>query len=135
MEAMTALPQDVQDHWAAIGPLLSIQTEHDYDVAVERLNELLDLVGTNEAHPLYGLLDTLGTVLRSYEEAQIPMPRCSNVDVLQFLMEEHRITASDLPELGSEKEVLELLQNQREMDLRQIRALADRFHVSPAVFI
>ena len=39
---MTAIPHELQRHWAAISPLLSIRSEHDYDLAVERLNNLLD---------------------------------------------------------------------------------------------
>ena len=43
---MTAMPHELQHHWTAISPLLSIRNEHEYDLAVERLNRLLDEVGT-----------------------------------------------------------------------------------------
>ena len=73
---MTVIPQDLQRHWAAIAPLLSIRNEEDYDLAVERLNSLVDEVGTDESHPLYTLLDTLGTVVRAYKEEHYAMPEC-----------------------------------------------------------
>ena len=57
----------VQQHWTAVSPLLSMRNEHEYDLAVERLNRLLDEVGTDEQHPLYTLLDTLGTLMHAYE--------------------------------------------------------------------
>ena len=59
---MTAITQDLHNHWTAISPLLAVRNEQEYDLAVERLNGLLDEIGTNEQHPLYTLLDTLGTV-------------------------------------------------------------------------
>jgi HTH-type transcriptional regulator / antitoxin HigA len=132
---MTGIPLELQQHWTAISPLLSLRNEQEYDQAVERLNRLLDEVGTDEQHPLYTLLDTLGTLIHAYEEEHHPIPECSGVDVLRFLMEEHDLTQSDLPEIGSQGVVSEILRGKRELNVRQIRALAKRFHVSPGVFI
>ena len=80
---MIAISQELQQHWTALSPLLSIRNEHEYDVAVECLNHLLDEVGTDEQHPLYTLLDTLGTLMHAYEEQHHPMPECSGVEVLR----------------------------------------------------
>jgi HTH-type transcriptional regulator/antitoxin HigA len=132
---MMVLSQELQQHWTAISPLLSIRNEHEYDLAVEHLNRLLDEVGPDEQHPLYTLLDTLGTLIHAYEEEHHPIPECSGVDVLRFLMEEHGLTQLDLPEVGSQGVVSDILRGKRELNVRQIRALATRFHVSPAVFI
>jgi HTH-type transcriptional regulator/antitoxin HigA len=132
---MTGIPLELQQHWTAISPLLSLRNEQEYDRAVERLNRLLDEVGTDEQHPLYTLLDTLGTLIHAYEEEHHPIPECSGADVLRFLMEEHGLTQSDLPEIGSQGVVSEILRGKRELNVRQIRALAKRFHVSPRVFI
>jgi HTH-type transcriptional regulator/antitoxin HigA len=92
---MTVIPQELQTHWTAISPFLSIHNEPEYDLAVERLNRLLDEVGADEQHPLYTLLDTLGTLIHAYEEQHHPIPECSGVDVLRFLMDEHGLTQSD----------------------------------------
>ena len=132
---MTIMPHELQQHWMALSPLLSIRNEHDYDYAVERLNHLLDEIKTDEQHPLYTLLDTLGTLLHAYEEQHHPMPECSGADVLRFLMDEHGLSQSDLPEVGSQGVVSDILRGKRELNMRQIRALAKRFQVSPAVFI
>ena len=132
---MTAIPQELQHHWTAISPLLSIRNEHEYDLAVELLNSLLDEVGTDEEHPLYTLLDTLGTLMHAYEEDHHLIPECSGADVLRFLMDEHALTQTDLPEIGSQGVISDILRGKRELNVRQIRALATRFHVSPAVFI
>ena len=132
---MSIISEVLQQHWTAISPLLSVRNEDEYDRAVERLNRLLDEVGTDEQHPLYTLLDTLGTLLHAYEEQHHPIPECSGVDVLHFLMEEHGLTQSDLPEVGSQGVISDILRGKRELNVRQIRALAKRFQVSPAVFI
>lgn len=132
---MTMISEELQQHWKAIGPFLSIRDESEYERAVERLNVLLDEVGADEQHPMHTLLDTLGTLLHAYEEQHHPMPECSGADVLRFLMDEHGLAQSDLPEIGDEGTVADILQGKCELSIRQIRKLATRFHVSPAVFI
>jgi HTH-type transcriptional regulator/antitoxin HigA len=49
-------------------------------------------------------------------------------------MNEHGLRQSDLPEIGSQGVVSEILSGKRELNTRQIRVLAARFSVSPAVF-
>ena len=127
--------QEIQPHWAAIRPYFSIRNEAEYHQAVIRLNELIDEVGDDEEHPLYEFLDTLGAVIQLYEEKHYPMPDVSGAEVLQYLMEEHSLRQSDLPEVGSQGVVSEILNGKRGLNVRQIRELAQRFHVSPAVFI
>lgn len=132
---MSAITKDIRTHWETVGPILSIRNEREYNLAVKRLNQLLDEIGANERHPLYGLLDTLGTLIHAYEEKYHPVPECSGADMLRYFMEEHGLAQSDLPEVGSQDVVSEILNGKREFNIRQIRALAKRFHVSPAVFI
>jgi HTH-type transcriptional regulator / antitoxin HigA len=132
---MSVLTKDIQNHWAILRPFLAIHNEREYDSAVKRLNSLLDEIGTNTRHPLYGLLDTLGTLIHVYEEKHHPLPESDGASMLRFLMEEHGLTQSDLPEIGSQGVVSEVLNGKRELNVRQIRALAQRFHVSPGVFI
>ena len=132
---MTLAMNDLQVHWQNISPLLTIRNEREYNAAVKRLNELLDEIGSNEKHPLYGLLDTLGTLIEVYEAENYPIPQADSAGVLLFLMEEHGVTQSDLPEVGSQGVVSEILNGKRELNVRQIRALAKRFKVSGAAFI
>jgi HTH-type transcriptional regulator/antitoxin HigA len=135
MEVMTVIAKDLEQHWTAIRPILCIRNERDYDRAVKLLNNLIDEIGTDEKHPLYELLDTLGTMIHAYEEEHHPMPQCSGAEILQSFMEEYGLTQSDLPEIGSQGVVSEILNGKRELNVRQIRALAKRLHVSPAAFI
>ena len=132
---MTLLTPIVRNHWAAIRPILTIRNEADYGRAVLALNELLDEVGDDEHHPLYDFLDTLGTVIAAYEAEHLALPPVQARDVLAHLMAEHDLRQSDLPEVGSQGVVSEILSGKRELNVRQIRALAARFGVSTAVFV
>ena len=121
--------------WRIIAPLFSIRNKREHNTAVKRLNELLDEIGEDEKHPLYSLLDTLGTLIEAYEDEHHPIPDSSGADVLRYLMDEHGLTQSSLPEIGSQGVVSEVLNGKREMNVRQIRLLAKRFKVSTAVFV
>ena len=132
---MSVITPQLERSWTQVSPLLKIQNEQDYDVAVDRLNGLIDEVGTDEGHPLYSLLDTLGTLVHAWEEEHRPVPKSGGRELLQFLMEEHHVTHSDLPEVGPQGVVSEILAGKRELNVRQIRALSQRFGVSPSVFV
>ncbi len=132
---MNLLAEDIQAHWLAVQPILSIRNEEEYDIAIERLHALIDEVGTDERHPLYDLLDTLGTVIYAYEEKHYPVPECDGIEALQFLMEEHELSRDDLPELGTQDTLSRILDGRQELTVGQIRSLAERFHVSPATFV
>ncbi|MBZ0159468.1 MAG: helix-turn-helix domain-containing protein [bacterium] len=102
---------------------------------MKRLNELLNEIGDNEHHPLYGLLDTLSTLIHDDEETHHPMPECTGADMLRLFMEEHGLNQTDLSDIDSQGVVSEILNGRRELNIRQVRLLAKRFQVSPAVFI
>jgi HTH-type transcriptional regulator / antitoxin HigA len=127
--------KELEVHWTNIAPLPTIRNEREYNAAVRRLNELLDELGESEKHPLYGLLDILGTLIQAYEEEHYPIPDVTGPQVLHFLMDEHGLTQSDLPEVGSQGVVSEILNGKRTLNVRQIRALAEKFKVSSAVFL
>jgi HTH-type transcriptional regulator/antitoxin HigA len=132
---MNAIAGNLEAHWATIRPLLTIRNERDYERAVKRMETLLDEIGSDERHPLYSLLDTLGTLLEAYEEKHHPIPDAGGVAALEYLMEEHGLTQSQMPEIGSQGVVSEVLNGKRDLNVRQIRGLSKRFKVSPAVFL
>jgi len=123
-----------QQAWSVVSRGLAIRSEEDYKRAVERLDQLLDEVGDDERHPLFEFLEVLGTLIESYEQDHVKIPDVTGREVLKFLMEEHDLTQRDLPEVGSQGVVSEILRGTRELNARQIKALSKRFRVSPAVF-
>ena len=132
---MSIITEDVQAHWQIVRPIFSIRNENDYDLAIDRLNALIDEIGTDEKHPLYEMLDTLGAVIQSYEDRHYPIPDCSGIDMLQYLMEEHQLAISDLSEIGNAEVISEILDGKRELTIKNLQDLSSRFQVSPAIFV
>lgn len=131
---MTIIAAELKKQWVEIAPLLTIRNEQDYDAAVERLNALLDEVGDDEDNPLYSLLDTLGIIIEAYDNQNYSIPSVCGVGALIYLMEEHSLSQSELPEIGSQGVVSEILNGKRKLNVRQIEGLSKRFKVSPATF-
>jgi len=126
----------IADIWPLISNVIAVpRSEQEYDHAVAFLDELIDEVGEEENHPLASLMDTLGTLIETYEEDYYPISSVTGIDVLKFLMEEHQLTSSSLSEIGDEKFVADLLAGKRELSLENIRALSKRFGVLAATFI
>jgi len=121
--------------WHQLEGFLVIDSEADYRRARHALDELTDEVGSNERHPRAGLMDTLATLVHAWEEEHHSVPSASPRKVLAFLMEEHGLRQRDLKEVGTQGIVSEVLTGKRELNVRQIRKLAHRFGVSPAVFV
>jgi HTH-type transcriptional regulator/antitoxin HigA len=125
------------EHWEALEPVLTPpESEAAYDALVERMDALMDYIGGDEDHPLNGLLHLMGDLVAEYDAIHYDdVPAASGVEVLRHLMREHGLRQSDLPEIGSQGVVSEVLSGKRVLNLRQIRALAARFGVAEGMFL
>lgn len=119
---------------AAAVPLGAIASKRDYTAAVDCLNQLLDAGGADESHPLAALVALLGERIAAWEQTAHPMAEADAAQVLRFLLTQHGLTQADLPEVGSQGVVSDILAGKRRLNVRQIEALAARFGTSPAVF-
>ena len=108
--------------------------EH-YRRMVGMLEALLDAAGGDETHSAMGLVDIVGDLIEHYEAEHRPLPDVTGVQALKFLMDQHGLKQSDLREIGSQGVVSEILAGKRELNIRQIRLLSERFGVSPATFV
>jgi len=77
------------------------------------------------------MIETLGELIHIYEEEHLPMNNAQGVDVIHLLMQEHQLTQADLPEIGSQGIVSEVLSGKREMNIRMVRHLSERFQLDP----
>ena len=126
--AWTALSQHVE--------LGVIRNEAQYDRMVELMHKLFDQVGEDEDHALARLLEIVGTLIGQYDETKRPHANAQPVDVLKLLMREHGLKQADLKGIiGSQGVVSEILNGKRVINVRQAKALAERFHVSAAAFL
>ena len=115
-----------------VGPLRNRRT---YQRALKILDAVLDAIGEDENHPLADLAETVSVFVERYEQEHIPVPKTRPVDMLRFLIDQHGLRQADLKEVGSQGVVSEILAGRRKLNARQIRRLAQRFGVSPAVFL
>ena len=131
--------ESVEAAWNGLNklvPLNPISGERDYRLRVNVMDDLLGRIGTDESHSLMSLLDLITKQIEAYEAKHEAMPDATPVTVLRYLMEEHGLKQTDLAgELGGQSIVSSILHGKRELNARQVKALARRFGVSPAVFI
>ena len=114
--------------------MLAIRNVREYGAAVEKLNALVDEIGDNPKDPRYRLVETLTILVEAYDDAHYPIAETSGVEMLKFLMEQHGLSQGDLPEIGSQGVVSEILRGKRELNVRQIAALSKRFGLPADVF-
>ena len=129
----------LQTAWQGLNklvPLGTIFSDRDYKRRVQIMDELLDSIGANESHRLMPLLDLVAKEVETYDTKHHTLPEAPPAAVLAYLMEEHNLKQTDLAEeLGGQSIVSAILNGKRELNTRQIKALATRFSVSPAVFL
>ncbi len=112
-----------------------IRDEAHYQRMVATLEALLEVAGSDESHPAMELVDVVGELVEDFETSHHVLPQTQGRDALAFLMAQHGLRQGDLPELGSQGVVSEILSGKRELNVRQIRALGERFGVSAATFL
>lgn len=123
-------------HWDFVAPLVKYPSNtHEYDQLVLQLDQLLEIVGSNEKHPLMGLIDLLGNIISTYEDKKYGNKLGKGINALKFLMETQGLSQSDLSDIGSQGVVSEILNGKRTLNIRQIKLLAKRFKVDPSTFI
>ena len=125
---------DIAGHWLALHEALGLGTpiadEAHYEQMLAVVDQLFDAVAADPAHPLGGLVEILADRIREYEGRVHPWPDTSTpASVLASLMDEHGLRQSDLPEIGSQGVVSEVLAGKRRLNLRQVQALSRRFAV------
>lgn len=129
---------DIRASWAAlqnvtgIGP---IHNEKDYDRMVVLADGLIESGLAGEAGELSALFGLVSGLIADYDDKNHVLPAASPREMLRFFMEQHNLTQTDLPEIGSQGVVSEILSGHRMLNARQIAALVARFHVSADLFI
>lgn len=133
---MNSTLNSLSNHWQNIAPfVVTPNNQAEYQDRLDLLDQLIDTVGEDEQYPLASLLHFVGIQIAEYEKQHYAMPDALPQEVLALLIQEHQLKQSDLPEIGSQDVVSEILNGKRRLNTRQIQALAQRFGVSRSVFI
>ena len=108
--------------------------EKHYWKMVERADLLSDVIGSSKKHSLLNLFELTSELIRAYDLEHFDVPDTKPWELLSFLMEEHGLKQSDLPELGNQSVVSQILSGTRDLNVRQINSLAKRFKVPAGIF-
>jgi HTH-type transcriptional regulator / antitoxin HigA len=112
-----------------------IKTEAENDRALAIVEDLMNRIDlTPEEDELLNLLVVL--IERFETEFYQSGSSSSPHSILGFLMDQQNLTDLDLlPVFNTESEVKAVLNGDRDLTISQIKALAERFHVQPIVFV
>ena len=126
--------------WAALNQALGltgpIRDETHYQAQLAFVEECFDTFGADDTHPIFGLVAIVGERIREYEARLHPWPDTSTpADVLAWIMQEHGLGQKDLREIGPQPVVSSILAGKRKLSLRQIKAVAARFHIPVAALM
>lgn len=117
-------------------PLLQpARNAKEYADLVEALDAALDAGGADETHPLARLADYLGELVAEYEAKDKMPPAATGAEALRYLMQRDNLRQVDLPELGSQGVVSELLSGRRNFNARQTKVVVAHFGVPVALFL
>lgn len=119
-------------------PLQSISSKSQHELALKIIEKLIthtnDEKHSDEGAELY--LKTLVELVGDYEKSNFEDRKASGAEMLAYLMELQDLNQSDLSvEVGGQSVVSQILKGKRELNIRQVKALAKRFKVSPEIFI
>lgn len=65
--------QAAQDVWPKLTPVVFVpHAESEYQRLVSVLDELIDVVGEDDNHPLASLMEVIGVLVEKYEDENVP---------------------------------------------------------------
>lgn len=114
----------------------AIKDNADYGNASEIVDRLAVLDNRTPGQEEY--FETWCQLFEAYDNEHNPIndSNISGLDALNVLLENHKMNASDLGRLLGNRELgSKILRGQRELSKTHIRILAEKFKVSPALFL
>lgn len=127
--------------WAANASVLNAvsrpSNEVEYNNLITLIQHITDSLGDLEEGKLDGLLEVALLYAGDWEEQNDSFEDLSSPrDVLEFLMQQHNLTQTDLERAGiaSQPVISKVLSGEREISKGMARKLAGHFRVQPAVF-
>ncbi len=65
--------QTTQDVWPMLNPVVFVpHADNEYQRLVSVLDDLIDVVGEDESHPLASLMEVIGVLIEKYEDDHVP---------------------------------------------------------------
>jgi HTH-type transcriptional regulator/antitoxin HigA len=123
-------------NWDMVAPVIDTPKDsNNYDTLLSNLEVAMELNRERNSNILRELIDSMSNAALNYQKAQATQIEGSGLDALRYLVKLHGVRQCELPEIGSQGVVSEVLNGKRALTLRHVRGLAKRFKVSPSTFI
>ncbi len=122
--------------WDMLAPVIHTpRDDHDYDKLLSDIEVAIELNRDRNSKELLQLINSMSTAALNYQADNEPHIEGKGLDALRYLVKLHKVRQNDLPEIGSQGVVSEVLNGKRALTLRHVRGLSKRFKVSPSTFI
>lgn len=123
-------------------PFLNLKDETHYLASLELIEDLMQEAEDTLDDPLNPIIELLSTAVENYENQDVDLMAFekeaelldSDISALRLLMDQYALGVDDLPEIGSKSMVSRVLNGKRDLNKNHIKALSERFCVSPNVF-
>ena len=112
--------------------------EQEYKKQELLLDTLIDEVRADENHPLATAMQIIGDNLEVYDnEVNLPIGHgLSAIEIIKQAVEVNHLTQDDLsPIFGSQGNVSSFLNGKRDLSLKVIRKLKEKFNINPSLLI
>ena len=98
-----------------------LKSNNDYEIALERLDDIFDAVpGSDEDKES----DLLVLLIEKYEQDNFPIPDPDPIEAIKFIMEQNSLKQQDLVGIiGDKTTVSKVLQKKRKLTIQMIRNL------------
>ena len=123
-------------------PYVTITNEEQYLAALNEIEEALEKADDSKNDPLNPLIDMLSNAIDEYEKQDpelmvfISEAEHTPIDIalIKALMQNHKLTGSNLPEIGDKTLVSKVLNGKRALTRSAIERLSERFGLRPGMF-
>lgn len=110
-----------------------IKNEHDYEAALERIEELFD---AKQNTPEGDELEVLITLISAYEDVHYKIDAPDPIEAIKHIMEARGLENKDLVNyLGSKSKVSEVMNKKRRLSLAMIRTLHHSLHIPASLLV
>ncbi len=118
-----------------VGPL-PLHDATDYAAARHAIEPLLGFEERLTADQA-DYLEAVSSFIEAYDRVRVKWPKDRPLDTLNFLLEQHEMSAADLARvLGGDRSIgSKLLRGERRLTVNHIRTLARHFHIEPGVLL
>ena len=107
----------------------------DHDSLIALMDAVVESGQAGPGGPYEALFLVLSDLIEARDKREFPFPDATPAQAVRFLMEQHGLGQSQLPEIGNQSVVSQVLSGRRQLNVRQIARLCRRFGVGAGLFI